>query len=30
MPFQRDNPVTICRQLRVPLLEAWASGKQFI
>lgn len=30
MPYQRENPVTICRDLKVPLLEAWARGKQFI
>lgn len=30
MPYEREHPVTICRRPRVPLMEAWASGKRFI
>jgi hypothetical protein len=30
MPYERENPVTICRRPKRPLSEAWAQGKQFI
>jgi hypothetical protein len=30
MPYERENPVTICRRPKIPLSEAWAQGKRYI
>jgi len=30
MPYEREHPVTICREPKLPLKEAWERGKHFI
>jgi dolichyl-phosphate-mannose-protein mannosyltransferase len=30
MPYERVHPVTICRNPKIPLMEAWREGKHFI
>lgn len=30
MPYERENPVSICRRPKRPLMELWVSGKKFI
>jgi hypothetical protein len=30
MPYEIENPILVCRGLRLPLAEAWRRGKSFI
>ena len=30
MPYEREDPITICRRPKVPLRDAWARGRHFI
>ena len=30
MPYEREDPVSICRRPKIPLLDAWARGRHFI
>ena len=30
MPYETEDPVHVCRGLRIPLAEAWKRGKRYI
>ena len=30
MPYERENPVSVCRRPKRPLMELWRAGKKFI
>jgi len=30
MPYETEDPIHVCRGLRIPLGEAWRRGKLFI